>query len=93
MLGALRASTARAFQHGRLWINDPDCLIVRPEISRRKEWADYLLGSSWLSMSGDRLSGLDETGVELTRAALRRSSPVPDDRPIGVLRDAPEELV
>ncbi len=27
---------ARAWQNGRFWVNDPDCLIVRPQVERRR---------------------------------------------------------
>lgn len=32
--GAIRSALTRAFMHGRLWANDPDCLMVRDERTR-----------------------------------------------------------
>jgi hypothetical protein len=37
--GAVLAGRARAWQHGRWWVNDPDCITVRPGIDRRELWA------------------------------------------------------
>ena len=34
MRSALAAGRARAWMHGRLWVNDPDCVLVRPEVER-----------------------------------------------------------
>src|SRR5262249_8385143 len=31
-LAAVLTGRARAFQHARFWVNDPDCLIVRPVV-------------------------------------------------------------
>jgi alpha-galactosidase len=64
---------ARTWMHGRLWVNDPDHLLARPEIPARESWAAYVAGYGGLVLSGDRLAGLDERGLELTRAALRPS--------------------
>ena len=36
---AARNVTARAWQHGRFWNNDPDCLMLRPGVERREDWA------------------------------------------------------
>lgn len=36
--GAMFTGRARGWQHGRFWANDPDCLIVRPEVDRREAW-------------------------------------------------------
>ena len=30
---------ARAWQQGRFWVNDPDCLVARPSYALREEWA------------------------------------------------------
>jgi alpha-galactosidase len=71
---AMRVGQARAWMHGRLWVNDPDCLVVRPEIREREQWAAHVEEHGGLAFSSDRLAALDDTGLELTRRILRRSS-------------------
>ena len=68
---AILTGEARAFQHGRLWINDPDCLIVRPEVERREEWAAHLARHGGLRSSSDRLWSLDAWVLDATRRYLR----------------------
>ena len=73
--GAAQTVRARAFQHGRFWVNDPDCLIARPGMERREEWAGVIERYGGLRASGDRLSALDGWGLETTRRLLTPSSP------------------
>jgi alpha-galactosidase len=97
-LGALAVGRARAWQHGRWWVNDPDCLIVRPEVERRGTWARYLAAHRALAVSSDRLADLDDAGLAWTRQLLLDAadeaaawSPDPDDPEQGHLageRDA-----
>lgn len=74
---AVMTGKARAFQHGRFWINDPDCLIARPEVERRDEWADHVDRFGGLRSSGDRLLSLDDWGLETTRRLLHKSGVEP----------------
>ena len=74
---AALAVRARAFQHGRFWINDPDCLIARPEMERREEWAATVERWGGLRASGDQLAALDGWGLETTRHLLVPASPWP----------------
>jgi alpha-galactosidase len=67
---AIKSASARAWMNGRLWVNDPDCLVVRPEIPDRERWADFVTNYRGLVVSSDRLNELDPRGVELTRLAL-----------------------
>jgi alpha-galactosidase len=76
-LSAVLAGRARAYQHARLWISDPDCLIVRPEVERREEWAAHVERWGGLRASSDRLEALDDWGLETTRRLLRPSSVEP----------------
>ncbi len=75
--GAALAVRARAFLHGRLWVNDPDCLIARPAMERREEWAEVVGRYGGLRASGDRLAALDGWGLEVSRRLLTPSSPRP----------------
>jgi alpha-galactosidase len=74
---ALAVTAARSWMHARLWTNDPDCLVVRPEIAEREAWAAHLERYRGLAFSSDRLAALDERGLELTRRLLRPSSTEP----------------
>jgi alpha-galactosidase len=60
----------RAWQHGRFWVNDPDCLVVAPHVERREEWAGIVERYGGLRSSSDRLRGLDAWGLETTRRLL-----------------------
>lgn len=88
MRGALSSGRARAWMHGRLWTNDPDCIIASPRSQDRATWAAHLGEYRGLAMSGDALPDLDSRGLELTRQLLRPSvsdAPVwrPDAGPDG----------
>lgn len=66
----VRITRLRSWMHGRLWVNDPDCLVARPEIKARETWASHLMGYGGVRFSSDRLSALDARGLELTRRFL-----------------------
>lgn len=67
----------RAFQQGRFWVNDPDCLIVRPAVERREQWAAHVERFGGLRASSDRLADLDNWGLETTRRLLSQSPTAP----------------
>jgi alpha-galactosidase len=74
---ATRNTVARAWQHGRFWVNDPDCLMVRPEVERREDWAATVQRFGGVRGSGDGLAALDAWGLETTRRLLVPSPMVP----------------
>jgi alpha-galactosidase len=74
---------ARAWQHGRFWANDADCLIVRPQVQRRDAWAMHIDHYGGLRSSGDRLRDLDDWGLSTTRRLLRRTPVRPFTNPSG----------
>ncbi|MGI8335068.1 glycoside hydrolase family 36 protein [Actinomadura scrupuli] len=77
---ATLTTIGRAWQHGRFWVNDPDCLIVRPEVERREEWAATMENYGGLRVSSDRIAELDGWGLETTRRLLGTPPPpVPFD--------------
>ncbi len=76
---ALAVGRARSWMHGRLWANDPDCLLARPEVEGRERWVAHVEACGGLVIASDRTVDLDERGLELTRRALRPSSPGPVD--------------
>jgi alpha-galactosidase len=67
---AMLTGANRQWQHGRFWVNDPDCLIVRPDVERREEWAAHVERVGGLVGSSDRLNDLDEWGLATTRRLL-----------------------
>jgi alpha-galactosidase len=75
---------ARAWQQGRLWVNDADCLVARPSFPRREEWAEVVERCSGLRSFSDRVSALDEWGLKTVRRLL---GSVPDPAPFTDLPD------
>ena len=67
---AARNTRWRAWQHGRFWVNDPDCLVAGGHVERREEWAEVVERYGGLRSSSDRLRGLDEWGLATTRRLL-----------------------
>jgi alpha-galactosidase len=66
---------ARAWQQGRLWVNDPDCLVARPQFARREAWASVIRRYGGLRSVSDRIRDLDEWGLETTRQVLSTAPP------------------
>jgi alpha-galactosidase len=79
---------ARAWQQGRLWVNDADCLVARPAFARRQEWADVVGRYSGLRSFSDRVATLDDWGLDTVRRLLRSA---PDPVPFTDLPDAYQE--
>lgn len=75
--GARVTSQAREFLHGRFWANDPDCLIVRPDVQDRLAWADHIEASPGLRLASDPISALDQWGMARTKELLTASSADP----------------
>ncbi|HET9076872.1 MAG TPA: glycoside hydrolase family 36 protein [Acidimicrobiales bacterium] len=67
---AVLAGSARTWMDGRFWVNDPDCLLARPGVERREEWADHLRAVGGLVSSSDPLAALDDWGLAVTRELL-----------------------
>ena len=70
----MKITGARRWMNGRLWVNDPDHLVVRPEIAQREEWAEHIRDYGGLVVSSDRLEALDARGLALTREVLAYST-------------------
>ncbi|MFI7130015.1 glycoside hydrolase family 36 protein [Nonomuraea sp. NPDC050153] len=69
-LGARLTGAAREFLHARWWVNDPDCIILRPEVEAREEWAAHLAATGGLRGSSDPVAALDDWGLETTRRLM-----------------------
>lgn len=74
-LGATMNTLGRAWQHGRFWANDSDCLVARPQIERRQEWAETVAAFGGLRSASDRIAALDEWGLDTTRRLLGEVPP------------------
>jgi alpha-galactosidase len=70
MRSALAAGRARAWMHGRLWVNDPDCVLVRPEVEHPEPWRDYVRTLNGLAVSSDPLPDLGGADIDGTRALM-----------------------
>ena len=78
---ALRNTLARQFMHRRLWLNDPDCLMLRTSATKLtpaqvEQWAIAVGESGGMALVSDDLSLLDASSralldrvLELGRAA------------------------
>jgi alpha-galactosidase len=70
-----QAIVARTWQHGRFWVNDPDCLVARPGFELRRRWADLIDAFGGLRSASDRIQDLDDWGVRTTRRLLSTAPP------------------
>lgn len=76
---ALRNTRARARMHRRLWVNDPDCVMLRRTETRLTEpqirqWADLVADSGQLLLASDDLSLLDRSDLDYWRELRDRSA-------------------
>jgi alpha-galactosidase len=69
------ATTARSWQHGRFWVNDPDCVVARPTYALREEWAAVVERYGGLRSCSDRIAELDAWGLATTRRLLATAPP------------------
>ncbi|MFA9431835.1 glycoside hydrolase family 36 protein [Egicoccus sp. AB-alg2] len=73
-------TVARAWQHGRFWVNDPDCLVLRPSAPWREEWAEVVARHGGLRGFSDRVADLDDWGLRTAHRLLGEPPlPVPFD--------------
>ncbi len=69
------ATVSRAWQHGRFWVNDADCLIARPSFVSRQQWAAAIDRYGGLRSFSDRIVDLDEWGLRTIRRLLSTVPP------------------
>jgi alpha-galactosidase len=72
---AALSTIGRSWQHGRFWVNDPDCLIARPEVERRESWAEVIHHHGGLRTTSDRILSLDPWALNTTRTLLTTVPP------------------
>ncbi len=78
---ALDAIIARSFMHRRLWLNDPDCLMLRARETRlsadeRAALAATIVASGGMLLISDDMSILDAEAGRLFRAAAQISTEI-----------------
>jgi alpha-galactosidase len=69
-LNAYRDTVARSFLHRRLWLNDPDCLMLRTDqtdlsAAQARTWAHAIALSGGLALVSDDLGLVDADGRAL----------------------------
>ena len=89
-LRGLMPLAARAWQQGRLWVNDPDCVVARPSYSQRERWADAAArASAGCASFSDRVAELDDWGLATVRDLLAAAGPPSRSPPDGPSRRPP----
>src|SRR2546427_947737 len=87
--GPARAAALRSFYHRTVWLNDPNCLVVRPPLTEREAqaWASIVAVTGGATLFSDSLPKLPPERV----AILQRTIPVSPvaGRPVGAI--APEQ--
>lgn len=95
-LRGLMPLAARAWQQGRWWVNDPDCLVARPSYRQREPWLDAVTSYGGLPSFSDRVAELDPWGADAVRGLLAaggRATPYPLGRLAEGARLAQAELM
>lgn len=65
----------RAYQHGRYWVNDPDCLLLGPGVEYRERRVKMMREHGGLRGISGRLANLDECAASTVRELLTTRSP------------------
>jgi alpha-galactosidase len=89
---ALRNTLNRAYMHRRLWLNDPDCLMIRDtdtnlSLSERKMLKDVICVSNGMLIISDNLSRVSEEKFEEIRQCVAFSKELNGGKvyPLGVM--------
>ena len=69
-LRGLMPLAARAWQQGRFWVNDPDCLVARPSYAQRERVGRRRRAFGGLRSFSDRVAELDDWGLSQVRGLL-----------------------
>jgi hypothetical protein len=88
-----RAAALRSFYHRSVWLNDPDCLVVRPPLTlnEARVWASVVAVSGGMSIFSDNLPKLPAERLPLLQKTIpvaAKTAAVP--RPVGTQGDEPE---
>ncbi len=88
-----RATALRSFYHRSVWLNDPDCLVVRAPLTleEARVWASVVAMSGGMSIFSDNLPRLPAARLPILQktipVAAQTTSPA---RPVGTQSDEPE---
>lgn len=74
---------ARAYQHGRYWVNDPDCLLLTPDVEERERRALMVNRYGGLRGISGRVAEFDGWALSTARELL---STVPPPVPLESIR-------
>jgi alpha-galactosidase len=71
------ATVLRSFMHRRLWLNDPDCLMLRTEqtaltAEEAAQWAHTVASSGGMALVSDDLALLDERATRQLQETIER---------------------
>ena len=91
---AWAATATRSFMHRRLWLNDPDCVMLRAEQTElspnaARTWAQAVGVSGGMVLVSDDLSLLDNSARELLDEAIALSRHSDNAARTGVVAAAP----
>jgi hypothetical protein len=78
-----RAAALRSFYHRSVWLNDPDCLVVRPPLTldEARVWASIVAASGGMNILSDNLPTLPADRLPLLQKTLPVASVA--GRPLG----------
>jgi alpha-galactosidase len=65
----------RAYQHGRYWVNDPDCLLLGPGVEHRHRRVKMVREHGGLRGISGRIADLDEWATSTVRELLMTRPP------------------
>lgn len=94
---AWSATATRSFMHRRLWLNDPDCVMLRSEqtqlsIEAAQTWARAVGVSGGMVLVSDDLSLLGESARSLLNEAIQLSRSADEAAINGEVASAPDLL-
>jgi alpha-galactosidase len=69
------SARARSYQHGRYWVTDPDCLLLRPGVEYRRRRARMVKQHGGLRGFSDRVAHLDNWALNTTTELLANVPP------------------
>ena len=83
--GPARAAALRSFYHRAAWLNDPDCLVVRPPLTldEARVWASIVAVSGGATVFSDHLPKLPAERIALLQKTLPVARPARAGRPVG----------
>jgi alpha-galactosidase len=69
------STRARSYQHGRYWVNDPDCLLLSPNVECRHRRVRMVKQHGGLRGISGRITDLDDWGLATAREVLTTVPP------------------